>query len=156
MPEMRPVPPSAKAKAHPTKAFFVRMLTRDISAEDCILDLIDNSIDAAWAATHATPKTLEVGRKLAKYKIQLTINKDHFVVSDNCGGISLDDAANYAFTFGRDSLEGRTDYSVGVYGIGMKRAIFKLGTNILVRSTFRGEQPFEGRDQCRDMAGSQG
>lgn len=37
----------AKATAFPTKAFFVRMITRDISLEDCILDLIDNSVDGA-------------------------------------------------------------------------------------------------------------
>jgi hypothetical protein len=30
--------------ASPRKAFFTDMLTRDITLEDCILDLIDNSI----------------------------------------------------------------------------------------------------------------
>ena len=37
---------SLKADASPTKAFFVRMLTRDISLDDCILDLVDRSADA--------------------------------------------------------------------------------------------------------------
>ncbi len=37
-----------KAKASPTKAFFVRMITRDIALEDCVLDLLDNSVDSAW------------------------------------------------------------------------------------------------------------
>ena len=32
------------AKAHPSKAFFIDMLTRDISLSDCILDLVDNSL----------------------------------------------------------------------------------------------------------------
>lgn len=132
-----------KAKAHPTKAFFVRMLTRDITAADCILDLIDNSVDAAWARSGAAPRTLEAGRKLSKFAVHLTISQDKFVIADNCGGISLQDAAEYAFTFGREALEGRTDYSVGVYGIGMKRAIFKLGTQVTVRSSHKGEQPFE-------------
>lgn len=36
-----------KAAANPTKAFFVRMITRDISLADCILDLIDNNHDEA-------------------------------------------------------------------------------------------------------------
>ena len=35
------------ADAMPTKDFFVRMITRDISLEDCILDLIDNCLDGA-------------------------------------------------------------------------------------------------------------
>jgi hypothetical protein len=39
---------AGKVDANPTKAFFVRMITRDISLEDCILDLIDNSVDGAW------------------------------------------------------------------------------------------------------------
>ena len=32
------------AKAHPSKAFFIEMLTRDITLADCILDLVDNSV----------------------------------------------------------------------------------------------------------------
>ena len=31
----------------PTKQFFIDMITRDISIEDAIMDLIDNSIDGA-------------------------------------------------------------------------------------------------------------
>ncbi|MBS0481598.1 MAG: hypothetical protein JSR96_05480 [Proteobacteria bacterium] len=33
------------ARASPTKAFFVRMLTRDIELQDAILDLLDNCLD---------------------------------------------------------------------------------------------------------------
>lgn len=124
-----------RASAHPTKAFFVRMLTRDISLSDCILDLIDNSVDAAWASLDSVPPTLESSRRLAAFKIDLTIAKDEFTIVDNCGGISLDDAVNYAFTFGRDELGTVEGYSVGVYGIGMKRAVFKLGDDVAVRST---------------------
>ena len=38
-----------RADANPTKAFFVRMITRDITLEDCIFDLVDNSICPASA-----------------------------------------------------------------------------------------------------------
>jgi hypothetical protein len=34
-----------QANAYPRKHFFLEMFTRDISLEDCVLDLIDNSID---------------------------------------------------------------------------------------------------------------
>jgi hypothetical protein len=47
-----------KARANPTKAFFVRMITRDISLEDCILDLIDNSVDGAWRCEGSKPMGL--------------------------------------------------------------------------------------------------
>jgi len=37
--------PDAFANALPRKRFFLEMFTRDVSLQDCILDLIDNSID---------------------------------------------------------------------------------------------------------------
>ena len=36
-----------KIKANPTKDFFITMLTRDIEIHRSVLDLIDNSVDAA-------------------------------------------------------------------------------------------------------------
>lgn len=59
-----------------------------------------------------------------------------FTIKDNCGGISFDDAVNYAFTFGRKEHEDDNPYSIGVYGIGMKRAVFKIGENIKIHSTY--------------------
>jgi len=59
------------------------------------------------------------------------------VIRDNCGGMSLNDAVDYAFSFGPDTEEQHSDYSIGVYGIGMKRAAFKLGTKIDIRSTHK-------------------
>lgn len=34
-------------EGNPTKKFFIDMITRDISIEDAIIDLLDNSIDGA-------------------------------------------------------------------------------------------------------------
>jgi len=138
--------PRQRADASPTKAFFVRMLTRDISLDDCILDLIDNSIDSAWQHAGVRPTVFTPGKLLEKYRIDVEFDGESFRIADNCGGISLDNAADYAFTFGRKD-EGQaeaqeagdpaaTDYSVGVYGIGMKRAIFKIGNTITITSTY--------------------
>jgi hypothetical protein len=129
-----------KASANPTKAFFVRMITRDISLEDCILDLIDNSVDAAWQRQGARPMSLGDKTKLTKYKIEIEAQANLFTITDNCGGITLDDAAEYAFTFGRRDDDPHEKYSIGVYGIGMKRAIFKLGTKIKIRSTYENKR----------------
>ncbi|WP_202949119.1 ATP-binding protein [Halomonas sp. KM-1] len=49
--------------------------------------------------------------------------------------MSLEDAEKEAFSFGRNMPETHNNYSIGVYGIGMKRAVFKLGEDILIRST---------------------
>lgn len=125
-----------KAVAYPTKAFFVRMITRDISLEDCILDLIDNSVDGAWNLEGSRPMGLAEGADLSAYSIAIQASPERFVIRDNCGGMTLDNAVEHAFSFGRSSTAEHDDFSIGVYGIGMKRAVFKLGNDIRVRSTF--------------------
>jgi histidine kinase/DNA gyrase B/HSP90-like ATPase len=127
----------SKANANPTKAFFVRMITRDISLTDCVLDLIDNSIDGAWQLEGSPLMTLWTPTRLSDYKIMIEISSDHFKILDNCGGITLDNAAEYAFTFGRKEDDPQEKYSIGVYGIGMKRAVFKMGNIIRIRSTYK-------------------
>lgn len=130
---------SIVAKANPTKEFFVRMLTRDISIQDCILDLIDNSVDAAWEQDGGEHPGLETSNRLSNYKIKLDITDELFRISDNCGGLTLKNAQESAFNFGNPSQFNEEDstLSVGVYGIGMKRAIFKLGSEIEIESTFQ-------------------
>ena len=123
------------AKAYPTKTFFVTMITRDITFEDCILDLIDNSVDGASRSEGNPPINLDDSPDLSKYRISIVVSSDKFSITDNCGGMTLTDAADHAFSFGRRASEAYA-YSIGVYGIGMKRAAFKLGRNIRVRSTF--------------------
>lgn len=126
-----------KAHAHPTKAFFVRMLTRDISLDDCILDLVDNSIDGALQSSRVEGVQLARSDELARFEVNISLTPDTFTISDNCGGIQLDEAIDYAFTFGRRAEEPIENFSVGVYGIGMKRAVFKLGRKITIHSTYR-------------------
>ncbi|WP_135503100.1 ATP-binding protein [Roseovarius aestuariivivens] len=128
-----------RADANPTKAFFVRMITRDITLEDCIFDLVDNSIDGAWELAGGHPLSLDDKTDLSAYKISIRIEEDCFEISDNCGGITLDDAVDYAFTFGRKDEAETENFSIGVYGIGMKRAVFKLGSQIDIRSTYEAD-----------------
>ena len=125
-----------KVDASPTKAFFVNMITRDITLEDTILDLIDNSIDAAWHNEGGQAMELADTVDLSAYRISIFASPERFSIRDNCGGMTLDDAVEHAFSFGRRGSQELEEYSIGVYGIGMKRAAFKLGTNIRVRSTY--------------------
>lgn len=108
--------------ASPTKSFFVSMLTRDISLEDAILDLLDNCVDGINRSSSGKgPKPYE------GYKAEIKFNAESFSIYDNCGGIPWD-MRKYAFRMGRPPTEGtNVPGSVGFYGIGMKRAIFKLG-----------------------------
>lgn len=125
-----------KAGANPTKSFFVSMITRDITLEDCILDLIDNSVDGAWRTEGSRPMGLDQDTDLSPYLIRITATPEKFSISDNCGGMALDEAVAHAFSFGRKPDDEADNFSIGIYGIGMKRAVFKLGNQINVRSTF--------------------
>ena len=124
-----------KAHATPTKDFFVRMITKDISLEDCILDLIDNCLDGARKVKHAANIGIVVD-DYSGFQAKVDFSEQHFTIADNCGGIKIAEAIDYAFHFGRRAnapTEG--DYSIGLYGIGMKRAIFKLGNLIEIYSS---------------------
>lgn len=120
--------------AMPTKAFFVDMLVRDIPLERAVLDLIDNCIDGARRLRPgATPDFSEL-------KIKITFDADHFEISDNCGGFGVAIAENYAFRFGRPREAEQTEYSIGQFGVGMKRALFKFGRSFHVSSTTEHER----------------
>jgi len=112
-----------KALAIPTKRFFVSMLTRDISLADAILDLVDNCLDGALRITN------DGDVDYSKHFVKVTLNEKFFSIEDNCGGIPRDIAKNYAFKMGRDPDDHRDSDSatIGMYGVGMKRAIFKMG-----------------------------
>lgn len=113
-------------QGNPTKTFFVQMITRDITINDAIIDLLDNSIDGA--------SRLKKSGDFSGLRIDITINKNEFIVKDNCGGFSLEIAQRYAFRFGRPDDAPETVGSVGRFGIGMKRALFKIGSNFIVES----------------------
>lgn len=128
-----------RAHGSPTKDFFVRMITRDITLADCILDLLDNSIDGA-RRTIKREQRATGDRPLDGFKADLIFGDRQFAVGDNCGGITLNDAVEYAFHFGRrKDAPQDVDHSIGLYGIGMKRAIFKIGRKARVESRPPGE-----------------
>jgi hypothetical protein len=112
--------------AMPTKELFIDMMTRDIPLIPAIIDLVDNCADGArrtrgdgsynglWARVEISPK--------------------EFRIADNCGGMTVDIARKYAFRFGRAAGMPSVSHSIGEFGVGMKRAIFKLGNKFRVES----------------------
>ena len=127
------------AKGDPSKGLFIQMLTRDISLADCIVDLLDNSVDGIRAEFHRQKRAIPATEAYKGYHVHVTFDEKHFAIEDNCGGIPLAVAVDYAFCFGRrddDDRELATSGSIGLYGIGMKRSMFKMGKTIdLVSST---------------------
>lgn len=111
--------------AHPTKELFISMLVRDLTLRDAIGDLVDNSIDGARSLGLDTFNSL---------KIAITANENEFIIEDNCGGIPIEIARNYAFKFGRDKDTPTSNNSIGQFGIGMKRALFKIGKQFKITS----------------------
>jgi len=112
--------------ASPTKELFVSMLIRDIPLIRAIIDLIDNAVDGALRLRSGDYTGLSV---------RIELDNDHFKIVDNCGGISVKVAQDYAFRFGRPKEADSIPGSVGHFGIGMKRAFFKLGRKFKVEST---------------------
>jgi Histidine kinase-, DNA gyrase B-, and HSP90-like ATPase len=118
-----------KVVASPAKRFFVSMLVKDIELIPAIMDLVDNSIDGAKGLRP------EFGdERFRGLTVAITVNADRFEIVDNCGGIDADKARNYAFRFGRPEDQAGPFGEVGQFGVGMKRALFKLGTQFRVDS----------------------
>lgn len=115
-------------EAKPAKRFFVEMLTRDIELQDAVLDLLDNCLDGALRSIGAKPSKND--RPYEGFYADIKFTKSSFSILDNCGGIDENLAKKYAFRLGRPDRQRDKDLAtVGVYGIGMKRAIFKIGRN---------------------------
>ena len=99
--------PKPVAKAFPRKRFFLDMFTRDIFLDDCILDLIDNSIDSLIrrdsiniADDILAPSKPLTGREQQRLpRVDVRYDTKSFSILDNCGGISRADARTDAFNF---------------------------------------------------------
>ena len=56
--------------------------------------------------------------------IRIDFDRNHFTVTDDCGGIDYKSAKRDVFTFGHRPGSGQSG-QLGVYGIGLKRAYFQ-------------------------------
>jgi hypothetical protein len=135
------------------KLFFIDMLVKDIELVPAVLDLVDNSVDSARAQVLAEQAGQQAGAEekledgavvvgrdslpaaaYAGKAISVVALSEAFEIIDNCGGIDLTTARNKAFRFGRGEGYTGVPGSVGEFGVGMKRALFKLGRAFQVMS----------------------
>lgn len=132
---------TTEAKANPEKRLFISLLTRDIPLADAFLDLIDNSLNSALA-THANNlrtadgyvKLLEGAKKGEIVEINLNISATRVVIEDYSCGIKFTSARDHVFQFGREKGSRDATDRLSVYGVGLKRAIFKMGNQINIVS----------------------
>lgn len=134
------MPKSTKNKLNvlPRKDLFIYMVVKDIDINKAVLDLVDNSVDGA--------KRKRQDGNFEGLIIDITFTQEEFRIEDNCGGIPAD-RLEYTFQFGRDEedlhdtataaivAQERKLGLIGRYGLGMKRAIFKLGRKFRVDSS---------------------
>ncbi|MFO1403558.1 MAG: ATP-binding protein [Azonexus sp.] len=129
------------ADASPEKRLFISLLTRDISLVAAFLDLVDNSINAAIEPYAGRLETAEGYQELfadeaitPSVDIRIKISPEKVEITDSASGISAEVARDHVFKFGRSSEEAHSSDRLSVYGIGLKRALFKLGNRIAIRS----------------------
>lgn len=111
----------------PTKDMVVGSLTRDISVEAAVFDLIDNSIDAARDTIFArgtVDPTDGLPDSYKGFKIALSFRADGCSIEDNCGGIGVESLKTMVLRFGQRSSH---PMGIGIFGLGLNRALFKLG-----------------------------
>lgn len=113
--------------ADPAKGFFVSMLIKDITLRDAIGDLVDNAVDSIKARANGNSD-------LKGYEIEIKLGKSYFSITDNGFGMEAKVARETAFNFGKSDKHQLINNSIGQFGIGMKRAFFKLGSYIKVKS----------------------
>lgn len=114
----------------PTKKLFIDILTKDISIHDCILDLLDNAVDSYTRN--------EINEKR---EVRLNFDKNELSIFDNCGGIDKKKLQEEVFRFGAKDFSNNAP-TIGLYGIGLKRSIFKLGKLIVFETD-------DGKNYCK-------
>ena len=112
-------------------------LTKDITPSEALFDLIDNSIDAARRCldiSHVDQYGLPLS--YAGFVVRLHVGCKRVYLSDNCGGIEELELARRVFVTGKPSHQ---SYGIGGFGIGLKRALFRLGTKYALKSDTGGD-----------------
>jgi hypothetical protein len=137
------VPETLWANASPQKRLFISLITRDITLADAILDLIDNSINAAIVPmadrlqTADNYQQLFTSRTKPQVHIEIKVGSAKISVADDASGIDLETALHDMFKFGTEDGHQDSSDRLSVYGIGLKRAIFKCGNRIRIVSDHR-------------------
>lgn len=128
-------PEKHEADTSPTKEVVVESLTRDATTEACLFDLVDNAIDSSREALERRspqkPGSVDLPQSYEGFLIKVTVSADGVTVEDNAGGISVSDLETSVLRFGQRA--GRP-HGIGFYGVGLNRALFKLGRVVKIET----------------------
>ncbi|WP_010630031.1 ATP-binding protein [Halomonas sp. KM-1] len=114
------------------------IITRDINCRECILDLIDNSIDSARRAIVSSSGRVDhtgLPVDYSGYEISVGLKNNSFYVEDTCFGISPEEIENRLLVIGKLPRE---RLSIGSFGVGLKRALLKIGKTYSISTSYEG------------------
>lgn len=114
--------------------FLESTLTTDISVLESILDLIDNSIDAARDVLLSSGVDFDkygLPNSYSGFKIHIRLDQKSICIFDNCGGIDEETLKTRALKIADSSNH---KFGIGHYGIGLKRALLKFGRDYAMSS----------------------
>lgn len=110
--------------AVPSKRLFLSIIA-DYDLNKSICELVDNGFDVWTRAGHAHPICISV---------ELNIEQSSISVEDNAGGLHKDELR---FIVGPgQSGSAMTDQTIGIFGVGTKRAVVALAQDIKIRTRY--------------------
>ncbi len=120
------------------------ILVRDINCKDSVLDLIDNSIDAARTAILCDNVEVDSqGLPLDYMGFEINVGTDsknqRIYIEDNCSGIHPKAMRERLLVTGEASNE---PLAIGHFGVGLKRAFLKLGSTYDIETKHDGSAYF--------------
>lgn len=118
-------------EATPSKRLFLSIIA-DYDLYRGICELVDNAIDV-WIRSHR--------RKIVHIEIELDATQQRITVSDDAGGLKRDDLS---FIIGPgQSGSNDQDHTIGIFGVGTKRAIVALAQDIKIRTRYSKEKTYQ-------------
>lgn len=135
-----------------SSTFLEEALTKDVTTLEAIFDLVDNSIDAArdWLIdSESTRGKDNLPTDYSAFFVCIRIDDNSIRVLDNCSGIDRETLANRALYTNKPSTH---EYGIGLYGIGLKRSLLKMGTDFSF-SVDNGKEEFKSRFNNKGIGG---
>src|SRR5882672_2081377 len=117
--------------ATPSKRLFLSIIA-DYDLNRSICELVDNGLDV-WVR----------GGKAKEIIVKITLDKGQqtITVEDNAGGLAKSDL-RYIVGPGQTGTS-PTDETIGIFGVGTKRAVVALAQDIRIRTRYKKEKTHE-------------
>lgn len=118
-------------EATPSKRLFLSIIA-DYDLDRAICELIDNAIDV-WIRS--------VKKKRVNIHIDLDFDQQTIKITDDAGGLHK---SELSFIIGPgQSGSNEIDHTIGIFGVGTKRAIVALSQDIVIKTRFANDKTYQ-------------